>query len=717
MAKNLQKMLLNKAKTKMTDKDFFMSQTMVDHFEKIIEGVCKSYNRTIHIIILDEGSFVAYTNGNTITVNISSEWIRMQETRIAKYYLIVGIILHECAHILYTDFELLEKSNDSLVKNVLYPKINISDELTKVLDANKGKKLISIYGSLSNCIEDGYIEKRVMQKIPGYGECLHKVRKIQLASILKSSYEDDKRSASEKGLSVNKVSCLTYLVLTYAKFGVDNTGGTEDDLTETFIKMKSIIDRAVVTNNPILRQKEINRVFDILIQFISKELLEEDKKKDDRSEEDESGENEKSSDSDDTSSKEYDSSTAEDNTSSEKDITNDLDDTTDDVSNEGLDSLSEEEKDTFDDMISDLTLVSDELNDSTEHRNMECNNPIGEYADEPSNEFDSEKNFDSEYSDGPEEWDLSYLEDKVSEEIVSKVIKKQIVAKMKETSISIRKERIDKYPSVEEYAEADSEAVFMYNCEHEELDRIARRTAKNLDKVLKERQKGDKCNGLYTGKYLDTAHTYRKDRKVFANKILPEDIPDMEVCVLVDCSGSMSAYNRMVQSRKCAYITWKFCKIMNIRCSVYGHTTTGSYDKVLMTCVAHPDNMDNKDAQRIFMLRPLSNNRDGWALNFCAYALSKSSAKTKLLLVISDGIPAARGYGLSLGKMDCQEVVSKYKKKGINIITAGIDSSADDIRSVYLDGADPREAAAFLDYSDMTLLPKAFATLLKKELL
>ncbi|MCR5402910.1 MAG: hypothetical protein K6E91_03715, partial [Butyrivibrio sp.] len=326
--------------------------------------------------------------------------------------------------------------------------------------------------------------------------------------------------------------------------------------------------------------------------------------------------------------------------------------------------------------------------------------------------------FDPTNDEGPADWDLSYLEDLAAEEIVAETTKKNIVKAMTKNADATRKGRTDKFPSIQKYTEPDSEAIDLFNREHEELDRIARRVVKNLDKVIKEREKGDKLTGLYAGKMLDAGHAYRRDRKIFANKILPEDAPDMEVCVLVDCSGSMCSGTRMEQSRKCAYITWKFCKIMGIPCSVYGHTTDSFPEKhVVMTCVAHPDNLDKLDEKRIFMLRPEYDNRDGWAVNFCAEALSRSSAASKMLLIISDGLPAAIGYGEVLGKRDCQEVVKRYKKKGISVITAGIDDCAASIKSLYVDGVSPRDAAKFLDYSDMTQLPKAFATLIKKELL
>ncbi|SFC27743.1 hypothetical protein [Butyrivibrio sp. YAB3001] len=46
MAKVLRR-LLNEAKAKMTDEDFFTSKVMKQHFESIIEGVCKTFKRHI----------------------------------------------------------------------------------------------------------------------------------------------------------------------------------------------------------------------------------------------------------------------------------------------------------------------------------------------------------------------------------------------------------------------------------------------------------------------------------------------------------------------------------------------------------------------------------------------------------------------------------------------------------------------------------------------
>ena len=756
MAKVLRR-LLNEAKDKMTDEVFFTTKVMRQHFEGIIEGVCKTFKRHIKIQIINEGSSVAFTNGNMITVNLNNDWIKNQPTRLDKYYIIVGIILHECGHILYTDFKLMEKCFDALEHNRLFPIIDYSETLAECFDENMGRRFLKVYQTLDNCVEDGHIEKRVIRHVPGYGECLLKVRKLHLADAGIKTYERLLQEAEKTGSDIDRIGCVIKLVLIYAKFGVDNVGDVSDDLTKLFYRMTSHIDAAVNTNNAASRKKEVNIIFDMLIDFISDEIerlkekeKEEEKPKEEeepeKSSEDEDEEKDDAEESEESTSEEDDTSETDDDSSeggeesgtdeeiddsdspsiSEEGTGSEEDDDSEDESTaskaeESGSGMSKAEKEkALEEVLSSLGDICDDMSDKTDHSDT-MTSPVSDEDEDLESEGttpDEGADFDPTNEEGPEEWDLSYLEDCAAEEEIAIATKKNIVKAMTRNADDTRKGRTDKFPSIQKYVEPDDEAIEMFDREHEELDRIARRVKKNLDKVIKERQKGDRLNGLYTGKQLDAAHTYRKDKRIFANKVLPEDIPDMEVCVLVDCSGSMCCGSRMDQSRKCAYITWKFCQFMDIPCSVYGHTTDAYPEKhVVMTCVAHPDNLDKDDEKRIFMLRPEYDNRDGWAVNFCAEALSKSSATSKMLLIISDGLPAAVGYGDVLGKRDCQEVVKRYKKKGISVITAGIDDCANDIKSLYVDGINPKDAAKFLDYSDMTQLPKAFATLIKKELL
>ena len=741
MNKKISRLLREEAKKTMTDDEFFQSAVMKEHFEKIIEGVCKSYNRKLKVeIVSTSKSFTAMTEGTKIMVNLRFDLIDSAKTREEKYYLIVGIIIHECGHILYTDFRMFDKSVRKLTEeNCIFPVMDVSDELEEMLTQKKGAVLGNTYKALINCIEDGHIEKRILKHIPGYGECLMNVRKKHIVELGSMPYAETKRTAAASGKPINRVAVMLDMILTYAKYGIDLAEDVKDDLTVVFDRMKPAIQKAVNANNSFKRIIAMNEVFDLIAQFITEETKpkepekekskkskkseksekpEESEKSEEKSEEPEEGEGseeEKEPGKGETESEEADGSTCDtDETEADGGEKSETGKTDEDA--KSSEKMRGEETKSIEDILSGLDEECKKMEDKTVHSMPE--EPVGDEEDAKSSEAESFEEKGSAKFDGPKDWDLSYLEDKAADESAAKTIRNRIEKEMGKIADDTRSGRVDKFPSYEKYLEADEKAVEMHEQQHHELDLIANRVKNNLDKVIKERQKGSKKNALYVGKYLDSGHAYRKDKKIFSNKILPEDVPDMEVCVLVDCSGSMRDGIRMEQARKCAYVTWKFCQLMEIPCSVYGHTCEyPKEDHVLINCVAHSRNADDNDGKRIFMLRPEANNRDGWALNFCCEALMRSGAASKLLLVISDGIPAARGYGMELGKKDCQEVVARYKKKGISVITAGIDSCAADIKRVYLDGAQPKYAAKFLDFTDMSRLPKAFATIIKKELL
>lgn len=709
--KKISRMLLEETKKEMTDEEFFTSSSMKKNLQTIIEGICKTYDRNITATVIPKADFVACTDGDDIKISLNSEFVKAQETRQQKYYAIIGLILHECGHVLYTDFALLNKAILCLAANGIYPPITISEELDAMLKDRKGAMLIPVYKSLENCIEDGFIERLVIKDVPGYGECLIKVRKMHMENSSILSYDASIKKAAETGKELDRICMMLNMVLFYAKYSMDLTDGIEDDLTDSFRDIQGIIDKAMKSYHAPDRMKQVNIVFDKIVKFIDAEIGKESEEKpdpemsDSKESEEESKADISSADGSTTDDeKEKEPESVESSTSGSADDSADPEDTKEDSDDAKSRELSKKMEDTLKGLEKDLKSMED-MSDHT----RASSKTVTAKDDGDLDSFEAAE-------DG--EMDISHLEEKAAEEMISKEIHNRIEREMVRTQKDMYKTRKDKYPGIMTYLQPDRYAKEEYEVYHQELDRIARRVKKNLDKVIKQRRRGDVKKGLYVGKQFDAPHAYRKDKRIFSQKILPENIPDMEVCVLVDCSGSMSSNDRMEQARNCAYITWQFCSEMQIPCSVYGHTTNWHPEThVKINCVAHPMNIDSDDGKRIFMLRADADNRDGWAVNFCGEALTKSTATNKLLLIISDGLPAADGYYGPAAKRDIQDVVKKYKQKGIKIVTAGIDDCAPDIKRVYQDGAQSKYAAKFLDYSDMSKLPQAFATLIKKELL
>ena len=101
-------------------------------------------------------------------------------------------------------------------------------------------------------------------------------------------------------------------------------------------------------------------------------------------------------------------------------------------------------------------------------------------------------------------------------------------------------------------------------------------------------------------------------------------------------------------------------------------------------------------------------NRDGAALRFVAEHLDKRPELQKLLIIISDGQPAAYGYSGTEAEADLRGIKKEYEKKGIRLFAAAIGSDKENIKRIYKDG--------FLDITDLEKLPKNMTLLVKQYL-
>ena len=81
-----------------------------------------------------------------------------------------------------------------------------------------------------------------------------------------------------------------------------------------------------------------------------------------------------------------------------------------------------------------------------------------------------------------------------------------------------------------------------------------------------------------------------------------------------------------------------------------------------------------------------------------------------MLLVISDGQPAAYSYGGERAKSDIKHIKNQAKRKhDISVIAAAIDMDKDYIKAIYGD--------SFLSIDKLDEMPKTFSQILKKNIL
>lgn len=175
----------------------------------------------------------------------------------------------------------------------------------------------------------------------------------------------------------------------------------------------------------------------------------------------------------------------------------------------------------------------------------------------------------------------------------------------------------------------------------------------------------------------DELHSLQFNPDVFYEE---EDVPTygLDLGILIDESGSMSGnkiYNARIASLAMALALHNK---KHINLFVYGHTADQSWtDKGEMTLIRYLDPIDKdkgaQDINNLFTVKARSNNADGWAINALAEIMKKSQVSERILIVISDGYPAASCYGGSDGEAHVRKVVTELERQGYFVIQIAVD--------------------------------------------
>ena len=783
--KKLLNQLYRKIESSISDKELLLGKSYKEYCSKVADGMTSNYGGNTNITIVadeSEGAYSAYTDGSSITVNAFCKAYNNIKNLTERHWCVLGRIVHECGHILWTNFKLSKKCQESIQNDhILYPApVGDQTELKELLDKlpSLTGTIASLWHSLMNCVEDGFIEKLLLVQYPGYGQYLASNREMNRKSC--PTYKEMK----EKG---DKISTLINLVLCQAKYGEVQEFDAEDlndDVVQTFYSICPIIDSAVDERSSSYRQQKVNDLFlgilHIIIEEINKQQQEQQNQQQgsesqqsqgqssERNESQTGNQNGEGENSEETEKTEGSEENGEQNNGGEQSEENSEQGSDENGSGSSGQENGSENSESSQSGSGEQSANNSEQNGegngnngSSQQKGSEGNqtgsesqssagqgngsfNPTEEIkkalenasksAEETSNDGSDHSRSTSPLDDTKKSSSVgepqqsnnkktpaesNSLDNIKKNEIQNKVeqeIEKQIKEDVEQEIVDMKTDSSihRNIPFSVQRVEAER-GEYLYNEEHTYLDTLARRMMKNLQKEIRDRVLGDALDGNYFGNRLDTNNLYRRDKKLYIKDILPENVPDMEVSIVVDCSGSMSGEN-IEQSRRTAYVVWKFCSMLKIPVSVIGHDTDGH--EVNIYSVADSDSIDGKDGQRIFGLEAGGCNRDGFALRFAIKKLLKSQAQDKILFVISDGRPNHRydGYDASVGSADIKDAVANAKKAGISVITAGIGSDAPNIHRIWTEGVSVKRAASFLEIGDLERLPKSFVKVIKTQL-
>lgn len=93
---------------------------------------------------------------------------------------------------------------------------------------------------------------------------------------------------------------------------------------------------------------------------------------------------------------------------------------------------------------------------------------------------------------------------------------------------------------------------------------------------------------------------------------------------------------------------------------------------------------------------------------FMAEQLVKRPEEVKILILVSDGQPAAPGYYGSAAEEDLRGIKQEYRRKGVLFIAAAIGEDKQNIERIYGD--------SFMDITDLNQLPVKLTAAVKRHM-
>ena len=197
---------------------------------------------------------------------------------------------------------------------------------------------------------------------------------------------------------------------------------------------------------------------------------------------------------------------------------------------------------------------------------------------------------------------------------------------------------------------------------------------------------------------------------LFKNIIIDEDKP-LDVCLLVDESGSMGTW-KMDNARRTAIALRESLKDNQaLNLWVFGHTADGyEWDgKGGTNMSVYWSPTYKSDIKAMGSMRARSENRDGMAILASAErvkAESPSMGSNKLMIVISDGEPSADKYRFNVGVPHTKKCVRHIEGQGWNVIQIGISGARENIMKEMFNN--------YIMCEDMNQLPTKVSKVIRK---
>ena len=750
----LVKQRLNEQRSKITDRQFFSSRLLAGHFEDLAAAQTRRYhyNRRVHVNLYWEPKeqYSASTNNQYIRINSGHPVVTRVRGRKNRYQIVCGLFTHELGHVLYTDFLASQTHINYLASYRWYP---YPPDFKTTADARNEKAFWSyvkadpknlkmvqhIAHHISNVIEDGYIENRMLNNFPGtLGYALSEYRKVKYELIPTVTQLIENEENGERQL----FESILQIILSYALFGEIKYGDEplSDERIQTVFGLITDIDSALMSHSGKERLSVVNlilvRCWDYIESFceLCKQRHEDAERAGGTADIAEtlseilqsvagssqigagsstpvpeaSGSSEESAtagkraqthadaeESEETGAEESEDSAPQTETETEENPSESGENSgppEDAASMEGASANPSGKQETS----------STEQGRIPYHQSESLSEPVGGTT-ERNDAYEREQ-------DDRAAADIERILEKMAEKAACEQLENERIQELNDVAQNISYGNIHAGVNirVNRIASVDEDLMEQYDAISAPLLSISRQLQKSLLKQLKENRRGGKQTGLIMGRRLDAHALCRNDGKVFYKNSLPNEIPELAVGLLLDESGSMCSCDRSSYARASAIILYDFCQSLDIPVMVYGHSTgySSAGNTVELYSYAEFDGYDHDDKYRMMDIAARGSNRDGAALRFVAEQLSRRPEAVKILILVSDGQPADTGYSGSAAEEDLRGIKQEYQRKGILFVAAAIGDDKQNIERIYGD--------AFLDITDLNQLPVKLTGVVKR---
>lgn len=667
------KRMVDDEKNKLTDEHIFASRRYGAYLTDIAEGLTGRYRRTSKVNVYWDATphaDIAHTDNPTITLNAGNYLTRSFPTRSLKADSLLGIVGHECGHILFSDFTMLNTYHQALSGGRFYP--NEPEELSSrqqkslndILECfeNEDEAVISalsdIAHSLVNIMEDVYIESRMCDSFPGGVKTGIILNNLRFAEEMDTITEEINNQHHEVFIIIN-------LLIQYAKTGdLNNLDGYKGPYLNTFYDCIPYIDDAAYDDDSKVRFDAANKILLYLWPYMKSYIdkVREDIKNGTRN--------------------------------AKEDLTSQVAGGTPLPAGAGKPAAKAgKSKHSSGDDEEERERLQNVLDYESGRIELENTEEIGEDGDggiSKTTDYAGAGYLSQAASD------MERIMTQLAEDNAYAAYNEELTEELQQESDKIRYGNAHRgiHININRMSYVDPSYMEAYQKVAPPLLLISKRLQKQISQILKDYKEGGKLDNLPMGKRLNVRNAFRNDGKIFYKLKLPNDRTDIAVAILNDESGSMSSCDRITYARSASIILHDFCKGLDIPVAIYGHTED---DDVELYAYAEFDSIDNKDQYRLMDMSARCGNRDGAALRYVAERLMCRPEAVKLLIVISDGQPAGENYYGTEAEADLRGIKKEYSAKGIRLFAAAIGSDKPNIQRIYGDG--------FLDITNLEKLP------------